>query len=103
MNLTLINYISSLTPLVVCIFQVSGCYSFQNIYCFRLFQCKSLYISIIYLAIKYVKVILGSFERTMMGWSPQCFIKSFMEIGPPVVEIFEGFLPYMEEAATFVI
>ena len=28
----------------------------------------------------------------MMGWSPQCYIPSFMKIGPPVQEkIFEGF------------
>ena len=32
----------------------------------------------------------------MMGWSPRCYIPSFVEIGPPVLEkIFEGFLPYM--------
>ena len=33
----------------------------------------------------------------MMGWSPQCVIPSFVEIGLPVPEkkIFEGFLPYM--------
>ena len=32
----------------------------------------------------------------MMGWSPQCYIPSFLEISPPVPEkkIFEGFLPY---------
>ena len=31
-----------------------------------------------------------------MGWSPQCYIPSFLEMGPPVPEkIFEGFLPYM--------
>ena len=41
----------------------------------------------------------------MMGWSPQCFIPSFVEIGPPVPEknIFEGFLPYMGVAAILVI
>ena len=28
----------------------------------------------------------------MMGWSPQCYIPSFVEISPPVPEkIFEGF------------
>ena len=29
----------------------------------------------------------------MMGWSPQCYIPSFVEFGPPVPEekIFEGF------------
>ena len=33
----------------------------------------------------------------MMGRSHQCYIPSFVEIGPPVPErkIFEGFLPYM--------
>ena len=32
----------------------------------------------------------------MMGWSPVCYIPSFVEIGQPVPEkIFEGFLPYM--------
>ena len=32
----------------------------------------------------------------MMGWSPQCYIPSFVEIGPPVPEkkIFEGFTIY---------
>ena len=31
----------------------------------------------------------------MKGWSPQCYIPSFVEISPPVPEkIFEGFLPY---------
>ena len=30
----------------------------------------------------------------MMGWSPQCYISSLVEICPPVPEIFEGFLPY---------
>ena len=33
----------------------------------------------------------------MVGWSPKCYIPSFVEIGPPVPEkkIFEGFLPSM--------
>ena len=31
----------------------------------------------------------------MMGWSPQCYIPSFMKIGLPVLEkIFEGFTIY---------
>ena len=36
-----------------------------------------------------------------MGFSPQCYIPSFVEIGKPVLEkkIFEGFLPYMGVAA----
>ena len=34
--------------------------------------------------------------QTMMGRSPQCYIPSFVEIGPPVPEnnIFDGYLPY---------
>ena len=41
----------------------------------------------------------------MMGWSPQCYIPSFVEIGPPVPEkkIFKGFLPYMGMAAILII
>ena len=57
------------------------------------------------LAIKYVKVNPGSsVEHTMMGWSPQCYIPSFVEIGLPVSEkkIFEGFLPYMGVVAILV-
>ena len=40
----------------------------------------------------------------MMGWSPRCYIPSFVEIGLPVQEkkIFEGFLPYMGVAAILV-
>ena len=40
----------------------------------------------------------------MMGWSPRCYIPSFVEIGPPVPEkkIFEGFVPYMCVAAILV-
>ena len=40
----------------------------------------------------------------MMGWSPKCYIPSFVEIGSPVPEkkIFEGFLSYMGVAAILV-
>ena len=40
----------------------------------------------------------------MMGWSPGCYIPSFVEIGLPVPEkkIFKGFLPYVAIAATLV-
>ena len=40
----------------------------------------------------------------MMGWSPQYYIPSFVEIGPRVPEkkIFEGILPYMGVAAILV-
>ena len=38
----------------------------------------------------------------MMGWSPQCYIPSFVEIGPPVPErIFDRFLPYMGHGGHF--
>ena len=38
----------------------------------------------------------------MMGWRPQCYIPSFVEIGLPVPEkIFEGFLPYMGRGGHF--
>ena len=30
----------------------------------------------------------------MMGWSPQCYIPSFVEISLPVPEIFKGFTTY---------
>ena len=40
----------------------------------------------------------------MMGWSPRCYIPSFVEIGQPVPEkkIFKGFLPYMGMADSLV-
>ena len=39
----------------------------------------------------------------MMGWSPRCYIPSFVEIGLPVPEkIFERFLPYMGVVAILV-
>ena len=40
----------------------------------------------------------------MMGWSPRCYIPSFVEIGllVPEKEIFEGFLPYVGMAAILV-
>ena len=56
-------------------------------------------------AVKYVKVTSGSsFEQTMMGGSPRCYIPSFVKIGPPFLEkkISEGFLPYMGVAAILV-
>ena len=40
----------------------------------------------------------------MMGWSPQCYIPSFAEIGPPVPEkkTFDMFLPYCGVVAILV-
>ena len=54
---------------------------------------------------KVVKINLGSsFEQTIMGPSPQCYILSHKVIGPLVLEkkIFEGFLPYMGVVAILV-
>ena len=47
---------------------------------------------------------MSLFEQTIMGWSPRCYIPSFVEIGLPVPEkkIFKGFLPYVGVAAIFV-
>ena len=62
-------------------------------------------VTIFDLAVKLVKVTPeSSFEQTMMGRSPQCYIPSFVEIGPSVPEKknFEGFLPYMGVAAILV-
>ena len=43
-------------------------------------------------------------EQTMMGWSPRCYIPSFMEISllVPEKKIFKGFLPHMGMAAIMV-
>ena len=39
----------------------------------------------------------------MMGWSPRCYIPSFVEISLPASEkIFKGFLPYVGMVATLV-
>ena len=40
----------------------------------------------------------------MMGWSPQCYIPSYVEFGPSVVDknIFDLFLPYRVVAAILV-
>ena len=38
-----------------------------------------------------------SFEQTMMGFSPRCYIPSFVEIGQLVLgKMFKWFLPYMD-------
>ena len=55
------------------------------------------------LAVKYVVNLGSSFEQTMMGLSPQCYIPSHKVTGPLVLEkIFEGFLPYMGVVAILV-
>ena len=51
------------------------------------FSYRKAYVTKFDLAVKYVKVTPGSsFEQTMMGRSPQCYIPSFMEFGLPVPE-----------------
>ena len=57
------------------------------------------------LAVKQVKVTPGSsFEQTMMGLSPRCYIPIFVEIGPSVPEkkIFDRFFRYRGVAAILV-
>ena len=46
----------------------------------------------------------SSFAQTMMSWSLRCYIPSFVDIGPPVLEkkSFEWVLPYMGVAAILV-
>ena len=64
---------------------------------FFTFSNVKAYVSKIDLAVKYVKVIPGSsFDPIVIGWSHQCYIPSFMEIGPLVLEkkIFERFQSY---------
>ena len=97
-TLTLINYISSLTPLHVAVTFKSQAAIVSKISIVFAFPHVKAYVSKIDLAVKYVKVILGSsFEQTMMGWSPRWYIPNLVEISLPVLEkkIFEGFLPYM--------
>ena len=58
------------------------------------FSHRKAYVTKFDLAVKKVKATPGSsFEQSMMGWSPRCYIPSFVKIGPPVLEkkIFEGF------------
>ena len=58
------------------------------------FSNRKAYVTKFDLAVKQVKVTPGSsFEQTIMGWSPRCYIPSFVEIGLPVLEkkIFECF------------
>ena len=85
-------------------FQVTGCKCSEKSTVFT-FSYRKAIVTKFDLAIKYVKVNLGSsFEQIMMGRSHQCYIPSFVEIDPPVPErtIFEGFLPYMGVAAILV-
>ena len=51
-----------------------------------------------------VKTPKTSTSASTVGWSPKCYIPSFMKIGLPVLEkkIFEWFLPYMGVAAILV-
>ena len=68
-------------------FQVTGCNGLQTkIIVFTLSYGKAQNTKND-LAVKYVKFNPGSsFEQTMMGWSPRCYIPSFVDIGQPVLE-----------------
>ena len=58
------------------------------------FSHRNAYVTKFDLGVNMVMVNPGSsFIQTMMGWSPGCYILSFVKIGPPVPEkkIFEGF------------
>ena len=85
-------------------FQITGCKSSQKSTSFN-FSYRKASVTKTDVAVKYVKDNpMSSFEQIMMGRSHQCYIQSFMKIGPPVPEkkIFEGFLPYMGMAAILV-
>ena len=89
MTLTLDTNIPTFIPLVVCIYQLSG-HRLQ--YCLKnqLFSFFPIHkpVTKFDLVIKEVKVNpRSSLEQTMMEWSPQCYIPSFVEIGSLVPEI----------------
>ena len=98
---TFINSITCLLPLT---FRSLAAIVFEKSTVFT-FSYRKAYVTKFDLAVKKVKVTPGSsFEQTMIGRSPRCYVPSFVEIGPPVQEknIFEGFLPYMDVAAILV-
>ena len=69
------------------------------------FSRRIAYVSKFDLVVEYVKVAPGSsFILTIMGRSSRCYIQSFVNIGPSVLEkkIFKGVLPYMGMAAILV-
>ena len=69
------------------------------------FSHRKTYVTKFDLAVKQVKVTpVSSFEQTMMGWSPEFYIPSFIEIGLPVPKkkIFEGVLQYVGVVAILV-
>ena len=91
MTLTRINHILSLVVLHLPIFRSQAAIVFKKSIVFTFSHVKT-YVSKIDLAVKQVKVILGSsFYHTMMGCRPKCYIPSFVKIGLPVQEkkIFE--------------
>ena len=51
------------------------------------FPHRNAYVTKFDVGVNQVKVNPGSsFIQTMMGWSPLCYIPSFVKIGPPVPE-----------------
>ena len=97
-----IPFINSIRCLLPTNLQV-GCNTFWKIHCFKLFPMEKPKLQNLTLPKTRSKVNPGSsFEQIMMGWSPRCYIPSFVEIGSSVLEkIFEGFF-YMGVAAIFV-
>ena len=106
MTLILNSHIPSFTQIVVSIFQLSGhrLQLFLKNPLSLLFSYRKAYVAKFDLAVKSVKVNPGSsFEQSMIGRSLQCYIQSFLEIGPSVPEkIFEVFLSYMGMVANLV-
>ena len=107
MTLTFNTHLVSFYILVVCIYQFSGLWLHKCLKypLFSLFSYSKALFSKFELAVKYIKVTPGSsFEETMMGWSPQCYIPSVWKSARLFQRrrFFEGFLPYMGMAAILI-
>ena len=98
LTMTLNPHKPSSTQLVSCIYHLSGQSKLisEKSTVFT-FTYRKAYVTKFDLAVKKVKVNpASSFEQTMMGWSPGCYMPSFvvLVIGISNPEkIFEGFLP----------
>ena len=104
-TLTLNTHVVSFTHLAHCIYQFSEHrLQVSEKYKVLTFSNTKVYANKFDLRLKWIEGIqVSSFEQTMIGSSPQCYILSFMTIGLLVREkIFEGFLPYMGMAAILV-
>ena len=86
MTLTFNTHIPSRSQLYLPTFRSQGSIVSAKFTVFP-FSYRKAQVSKFDLAVKYVKVTPGSsFIQTMMGRSPRCYIPSFVEIGPPVLE-----------------